>query len=482
LSVRAHPSEAYLISDVAKYRCLSSVAEWGDSLGAGCALQKRPDSRIVNHSGWVQPVTMRPDCPICWHLVDQRLIEALSMHDEFVETCHIHNRALDGEGEVPHFGGLFGTGVEYGQAFRERFRYSRSFSAGEYRSSGWRPGFSSVEYCTACRAAEREWIKQFIADNPDPSTFAWTMAKFFRLTPDSQASRRDTPSAWTEMALPTVSCPDPHMSNVDPAILRIAEKLDRLRRLGSVLDVLDISEPSYTLGPTRTDAELSALEQSCGVRLPDDYRAFLIHVGDGINGDAECGGAGPGYGLYSVETLSELADRVCQPFPLEHSILQVTELEQSDDYWPTWKDASDRTRHGSLPLAHYGCGIFARLVLTGDGHGTVWIVDGAVGDIAHFADYCRYHTSGGGKTIHGGATVVDGPHSFTMWYEDWLDANLTPAAKSEPRDPVYLPNAYLVPVRPWEPLPTTPCPECGKPLRTAAAKQCFECGADWHHS
>lgn len=24
------------------------------------------------------------------------------------------------------------------------------------------------------------------------------------------------------------------------------------------------------------------------------------------------------------------------------------------------------------------------------------------------------------------------------------------------------------------------CPECGQPLRTALAKQCFECGADWH--
>lgn len=27
---------------------------------------------------------------------------------------------------------------------------------------------------------------------------------------------------------------------------------------------------------------------------------------------------------------------------------------------------------------------------------------------------------------------------------------------------------------------TQPCPYCGRPLRTALAQQCFECGADWH--
>jgi len=25
-----------------------------------------------------------------------------------------------------------------------------------------------------------------------------------------------------------------------------------------------------------------------------------------------------------------------------------------------------------------------------------------------------------------------------------------------------------------------PCPYCGKPLPTISAKQCFECGTDWH--
>lgn len=32
----------------------------------------------------------------------------------------------------------------------------------------------------------------------------------------------------------------------------------------------------------------------------------------------------------------------------------------------------------------------------------------------------------------------------------------------------------------WTRPPTKPCPSCGRPLRTDAAKQCFACGADWH--
>jgi hypothetical protein len=33
------------------------------------------------------------------------------------------------------------------------------------------------------------------------------------------------------------------------------------------------------------------------------------------------------------------------------------------------------------------------------------------------------------------------------------------------------------------PQPTRkPCPYCGQPLRTEKAKQCFNCGSDWHEA
>lgn len=32
----------------------------------------------------------------------------------------------------------------------------------------------------------------------------------------------------------------------------------------------------------------------------------------------------------------------------------------------------------------------------------------------------------------------------------------------------------------WPSPKKTPCPQCGEPLRSPLAKQCFSCGADWH--
>ena len=98
------------------------------------------------------------------------------MDDEYMNACNIHNRTLDGVDKVPVFYGFFGTGIEYGQASRELFRYSRSWSPGGCSVAQGRPQVKNVKYCTACRAAELKWIEEFVARNPDDSTFAWDLA------------------------------------------------------------------------------------------------------------------------------------------------------------------------------------------------------------------------------------------------------------------------------------------------------------------
>ena len=273
------------------------------------------------------------------------------------------------------------------------------------------------------------------------------------------------------------------MSDLDATLARIVRKLEQLRRADSEFKVFGASEHQYRLGNPRSEAEVSEIERAFNVKLPEDYRAFLTAIGDGINCDSQCGGAGPGYGLYSIDIVKELGGSLTKAFPLEHSILQVVELDRSDEYWPVWNDVFQRANQGVLPLAHYGCGIFAKLVLTGEAKGTVWIVDGASGDIAHFADYCRCYSSGGATNLHGGHQVVDGPHSFTQWFEDWLDSGLNPQEEiGRPFDPKYLPGACIVPEKTWIPATKATCPKCGKELRNPKAKQCFHCGADWHNS
>lgn len=41
------------------------------------------------------------------------------------------------------------------------------------------------------------------------------------------------------------------------------------------------------------------------------------------------------------------------------------------------------------------------------------------------------------------------------------------------------PEGPILPPVQW---PGPPCVYCGEPLRTKLAKQCFECGMDWHDS
>jgi SMI1 / KNR4 family (SUKH-1) len=48
----------------------------------------------------------------------------------------------------------------------------------------------------------------------------------------------------------------------------------------------------YRLNAQLTESEIAAFEQHYGARLPEDYRGFLIQVGNG--------GAGPHYGIFKL--------------------------------------------------------------------------------------------------------------------------------------------------------------------------------------
>jgi len=135
-----------------------------------------------------------------------------------------------------------------------------------------------------------------------------------------------------------------------------------------------------------------SVESDHGISLPDDYRDFLIKVGDG--------GAGPGYGLLSLmesvdKATEDIADSLRIPFRYQEFCNPADEedfytRENEDGYW-------DSFLVGSMPICHEGCGYYHILILSGDARGMVWL-NGMSSDMG-LAPLCK---------------------SFSEWYTKWL--------------------------------------------------------------
>jgi hypothetical protein len=126
------------------------------------------------------------------------------------------------------------------------------------------------------------------------------------------------------------------------------------------------------------------------VRLPDDYRRFLIIVGNG--------GAGPPhYGMLALGAIEKGywrdPDRVARELSMPFFFTErwVWDDGEVDD------DELDDLHHGLLPLGTEGCGEDWMLVVTGADRGRVW----NVGDL--------------------GISPCEPPRDFLGWFEDWLE-------------------------------------------------------------
>jgi hypothetical protein len=173
----------------------------------------------------------------------------------------------------------------------------------------------------------------------------------------------------------------------------------------------------FELLPVLDDQELLATERRLGVRLPEEYRTFLMEVG--------AGGAGPDYGLFPLRPPgpSDLpaTDPCALPFrpelTAELDLLERAEPRQADHpdeaaftaAHATWTarcdELYDALTEGTLCISSQGCGYYSLLVVTGPLRGTVWEDVRAVGE---GVVPVRRHGE-------------DRPVSFTDWYLHWLD-------------------------------------------------------------
>jgi len=110
-------------------------------------------------------------------------------------------------------------------------------------------------------------------------------------------------------------------------------------------------------------------EQQCRIKLPSEYRAFLLQIGDG--------GIGPG--LYVRRLGAPIRDvdnnnwepGEIFPDPLYSSL--DTPFPYSQAVEGGYGDLEEEFESGALHLFDYGCAIWALLIVSGESFGQIWI-------------------------------------------------------------------------------------------------------------
>lgn len=218
-------------------------------------------------------------------------------------------------------------------------------------------------------------------------------------------------------------------------LTRIKSKLDQLRSADPALTLFGSSAHKYRLGPTLPPEAISEWEKHMGVRLPDEYRQFVTHIGHG--------GAGPDYGLFPLDgrdpedlTQPELTRKpfrwteAFNPYDWEDPCSQEDVWCDDEEDWQDEMVEADPAGGegqeaqpprqiilgvpGALYIGHHGCGIRFILVVNGQSRGEVW--RDAQNEDAGVLPEC----DGLGRHL-----------GFLDWYERWLDRGLAAAGQRQ---------------------------------------------------
>lgn len=205
----------------------------------------------------------------------------------------------------------------------------------------------------------------------------------------------------------------------------ILASLQQLAQRDPHFQAFGAAEHQYQLNPCLSAGDIETIEAEFGITLPADYAWFLTQVGNG--------GAGPFYGLYSLQDSLEVHTdfaspaSLTTPFPLTSATLpdehQLALLEEQIEAAQAAEDEDLETElyeqyqallfpsewaNGYLHLCDYGCGISFFLVISGAATGSVW-ENRAVDAIGLMPSTELGNTE---------------PIGFLEWYQLWLDQAL----------------------------------------------------------
>ena len=177
-------------------------------------------------------------------------------------------------------------------------------------------------------------------------------------------------------------------------VKHIQELLEEARIKDENLDVFGASSHHYKLEKPVSEAKVRAFELQYGIALPEEYRNFLMLVGNG--------GAGPYYGIYGLKGLKE---QLCKNRGYLQKADPVIYPGMSDEDWDRTADLEDSQKGedvfpygGVLPIGSQGCTLMTGLMLKGPYCGQVVYYD---------EDLC-------------GKPFFVREKGFLAWYERWL--------------------------------------------------------------
>jgi hypothetical protein len=194
----------------------------------------------------------------------------------------------------------------------------------------------------------------------------------------------------------------------------IINKIQRLRIADPNFKIFGAFKHQYKCNPVLTLEEVKQFEDKYQINLPEGYRLFLTQIGNG--------GAGPYYGLESIEggMLQDLDSRdkndlvdPSKEFPLSEAwnMDYMNEKEFTEEDEMEYYDK--KYSNGLIRVSNFGCGISINLVVNGNQYGNIW-TDDRVNGIGIYPE-----------NYFGNTEKID----FLTWYELWLDKSLMEVKK-----------------------------------------------------
>ena len=149
------------------------------------------------------------------------------------------------------------------------------------------------------------------------------------------------------------------MIKKDDVLNKLEEKLKRDPKLKA----LGAKSHGYRLNEPLSPEVLQKFEAHFSVQLPRDYAEFLLTISNG--------GAGPGYGLFTLEKSVKYIEPVYDDN--DNAIIKAVEVLRHEFIPPGYSgDFRDDEETGALRICEHGCANDDFLILTGPEAGTVW--------------------------------------------------------------------------------------------------------------